>query len=76
MRFNLTVKQETNKWHSMQSSKSDVARSTGAQGAQYSQWPRLVEIMINLKKGRSWIGIYNIQFHILKFSERTKYFLI
>ena len=49
MRFTLTVKQKTNKWHLMQSSKRDVARSIGAQGAQCSQWPRLAEIM-NKKK--------------------------
>jgi hypothetical protein len=58
MRFTLTVQQQTNKWHLMQSSESDVARSTGAQGAHYSQWPRLVEI-VN-KKRRSWIEIYCI----------------
>jgi hypothetical protein len=45
MRFNLTVKQKINKWHLMHPSKSDVPRSNGAQGAQYSQWSRLVEIM-------------------------------
>jgi len=45
MRFTLTVQLKRNKWHLMQSSESDVARSTGAQGAHYSQWPRLVEII-------------------------------
>jgi len=48
-RFTLTVQQKTNKWHLMPSSESDVARSTGAQGAHYSQWPRLVQIM-NIKR--------------------------
>jgi len=47
LRFILTVKQKTNKRHLMQSSKSDVTRSTGAQ---YSRWPRLIEIMNKKKK--------------------------
>jgi hypothetical protein len=37
MRFNLS-RERTNKWCWMQSSESD------AEGAQYSQWPRLVKL--------------------------------